>query len=68
MTPYLLVDMALIAITFCAVSITILVVESLRQSRRARKDAKEHTCEGPEVVLVPMGGPMGPPIKPPTSH
>ncbi len=67
MTGYYLVDIALVAITFAGLSVSWLVFESIIASKRIAKTQKEHTCEGPEVVLIPMGGPMTP-MTPPVKH
>jgi hypothetical protein len=47
----------------CFLSLSYLVYASIKASRAVDKDC-DHS---PEVVLVPMGGPMTP-MKPPTRH
>ncbi len=67
MTGYLLVDIFLVCGALCALAISWLVLESILASKRASRQ-QECRHEPPEVVLVPMGGPMGPAQKPPVSH
>jgi hypothetical protein len=66
MTGYYLVDIFLVTGAVCFLSIAWLVLESILASKRVSKSQCNHDT-APEVVLVPMGGPMTP-MAPPVKH
>ena len=64
LTPilYYLILAYLVTGTACYSAVTYLVYKSM-----TAPDEPKHTHEAPEVVLVPVGGPMGP-AAPPKVH